>query len=325
MPTIKDIAKIAGTSVTSVSRVLNNRGYLSEELKSKVFQAMEELNYQPNEVARSLQKKQSQIIGLIVPDVAHPFFGELTAAIETYAFSQGYKLLVCNSKLDSAKEIEYLHMLRASQVDGIIMGSHTMDVKEYLLVKQPLVTIDRKISDDIPYICSDNYLGGGLAANELVEKGCLRLAYIGGNTELDLLAKKRYDGFRDVLAKKDVWHTCMQTNTNGFDLNEYKQLAENLFSTYSEIDGVFASSDLIAAFILKECHRLNKLVPNHVKIIGYDDVNMSSIVTPELTTVRQPISLLAQKSVELIIDQVKEKEISKETIFPVSLVKRQTT
>ncbi|WP_280768802.1 LacI family DNA-binding transcriptional regulator [Salipaludibacillus daqingensis] len=325
MATIKDIAKIAGISVTSVSRVLNNRGYLSNDLKKKVQSAIEELNYQPNELARSLQKKQSNIIGLIIPNVAHPFFGELTSAIETYAFSLGFKLLVCNSQLDPKKEEEYLNMLRASQVDGIIMGSHTMDVLEYVNVHQPLVTIDRKISENIPYICSDNFNGGVLAAEELLKKGCQKIAYIGGNVDLDLLAKKRYDGFAETLSKNKVWHTSLQTNLNGFDFEEYEQIAENLFNLHENIDGVFATSDIIASYVLKVCQRLNIQVPQQVKIIGYDDVKIGAVFTPELTTIHQPIQKMAEKTVDLLIQQIGGEKVPKATIFPVELVKRKTT
>src|SRR5690606_7773253 len=131
MPTIRDVAERAGVSVTTVSRVLNNRGYISEATRRKVYQAMKELDYQPNEVARSLFRKRSNIIGLIVPTVEHPFFGELTFQVETYAYSRGYKVLVCNSQLNAAKEQEYIGMLRRNQVDGIIMASHTLEVEEY--------------------------------------------------------------------------------------------------------------------------------------------------------------------------------------------------
>ena len=156
MPTIKDVAERAGVSVTTVSRVLNNRGYISEATRKKVYQAMEELDYQPNEVARSLFRKKSNIIGLIVPTVAHPFFAELTAYLETYAYSRGYKVLICNSQLDASKEQEYIWMLRRNQVDGIIMASHTLEVEEYKKLDLPVVAFDRFISKRIPYVTSDN-------------------------------------------------------------------------------------------------------------------------------------------------------------------------
>src|SRR5690606_26731085 len=121
MATIKDVAERVGVSVTTVSRVLNNRGYLSENLKRRVYEAMRELNYQPNELARSLLRKKSNIIGLIIPDITHPFFGEIARYVEYYAYKNKYKILLCNTQLNRSKEQEYLNMLKASQVDGIIM------------------------------------------------------------------------------------------------------------------------------------------------------------------------------------------------------------
>src|SRR5512136_1608038 len=125
MPTIKDVAQLAGVTVTTVSRVLNNKGYISDQTRKKVGDAMKELDYVPNEMARSLLKQRSSIIGLIVPAVSHPFFGELAMHVEYYAYEMGYKILLCNSHLDSAKERDYIDMLKRHKVDGIIMGSHT--------------------------------------------------------------------------------------------------------------------------------------------------------------------------------------------------------
>jgi len=112
MPSLKDVAKRAGVSPTTVSRVLNNRGYISEETRRKVYKAMEELNYQPNEIARALFKKRSYFLGLIIPDISHPFFAEITKYIEYYAYLKGYKVLICNSYLDGHKEKEYIKMTK---------------------------------------------------------------------------------------------------------------------------------------------------------------------------------------------------------------------
>ena len=112
MPTIKDVAERAGVTVTTVSRVLNNRGYISEQTRQKVKAAMEELNYQPNEIARSLTRKRSMMLGMIIPTIAHPFFSEMANAIENYASSIGYKLLICNSRMEQTKEKEYIDMLK---------------------------------------------------------------------------------------------------------------------------------------------------------------------------------------------------------------------
>src|SRR5690606_5987687 len=177
MATIKDVAEKVGVSVTTVSRVLNNRGYLSEDLKRRVREAMEELNYQPNEIARSLFRKKSNIIGLIIPDISHPFFGEIAKQIEYYAYKNQYKILLCNSQLNKKKESEYINMLKASQVDGIIMGSHTLDIREYSSINLPVATLDRHVSETIPYVSSDHYQGCVLATKLLLTKGCQKISH----------------------------------------------------------------------------------------------------------------------------------------------------
>ena len=191
--TIKDIAEKVGVSVTTVSRVLNNRGYLSDSLKTRVHQAMEELNYQPNELARSLSRSKSNVIGLIIPDISHPFFAELTKHIEYYAYKKGYKLMLCNSLLDKDKEREYIDLLRASQVDGIIMGSHTMSVNDYMSIKLPLITIDRKISSTIPCISSDNYRGGEMATQLLFQKKCKKKLQMWCDIQILLIIAKNFE------------------------------------------------------------------------------------------------------------------------------------
>ncbi len=172
MATIKDVAERVGVTVTTVSRVLNNRGYISEATRQKVYEVMKELDYQPNEIARSLFRKKSNIIGIIIPTVSHPFFSELSNYIEYYAYNSGYKVILCNSHLDRTKEKEYVDMIRRHKVDGIIMGSHTLEIDEYINLNLPIVTFDRCIDESIPYVSSDNYGGGKLATNLLIEKGC---------------------------------------------------------------------------------------------------------------------------------------------------------
>ncbi|QJD84056.1 LacI family DNA-binding transcriptional regulator [Cohnella herbarum] len=325
MATIKDIADKVGVTVTSVSRVLNNRGYISETLKKRVQEAMEELNYQPNEVARSLIRKKSNIIGLIIPDVSHPFFGEVTKYIEYYADKNGYKLLLCNSKLNKLKEKEYINMLKGSQVDGIIMGSHTMDTKDYTSIKLPMVTLDRQITDTIPYISSDNYKGGELATNLLIKKGCKKIAHISGNLHLNLLAKLRHDAFKNVITNKGIEHIVLQTELNGFNYDEYEQLVSSMFQEHPDIDGVFASSDIIAAQVLKECYRIGKSVPQDMKIVGYDGIQLGQLITPGITTIKQPTKEIGKMAVRLIIEQIEGQDVLKENILPVKLIERQST
>ncbi len=321
--TIKDIAEKVGVSVTTVSRVLNNRGYLSDSLKTRVYQAMEELNYQPNELARSLSRSKSNVIGLIIPDISHPFFAELTKHIEYYAYKQGYKLMLCNSLLDKDKEREYIDLLRASQVDGIIMGSHTMSVNDYMSINLPLITIDRKIASTIPCISSDNYRGGEMATQLLFQKKCKKIAYLSGNLRLNMLAKQRYDAFVDLVTLEKVEHVIKQTNLNGFNYKEYEELVAELFSEHPDIDGVFASSDMLALQVIRECRRMGKKVPDQVKVVGYDGILISEM--DELTTIRQPIKDMGKLSVQYLADLIEGQNPPLDTILPVQLVERSTT
>lgn len=324
-PTIKDVAERAGVSVTTVSRTLNNRGYISEATRRKIYKAMEDLDYQPNEVARSLFRQKTNIIGLIVPTVAHPFFGELTSHIESYAYSRGYKVLVCNSQLDADKEQEYIWMLRRNQVDGIIMASHTLDVEAYKKLTLPVVTFDRFISKRIPFVTADNYHGGKLAVELLLNRGCTKIAHMCGSLDLDMLANQRHQAFIDVAEENGIPYFTVETDINVFEINDYEALLTELLTSHPDIDGLFLNSDIMAIAAMKVCNKLGKRVPNDIKIVGYDDVFIASLVSPQITTVRQPIAKMAELSVKLIEDLIDGKSVSTENCLPVELVERGTT
>ncbi|MCB2295044.1 LacI family DNA-binding transcriptional regulator [Clostridium algoriphilum] len=323
MATIKDVARVAGITVTTVSRVLNNRGYISDITRKKVNDAIEELNYKPNEIARALFRKKSNIIGLIIPNVANPFFAELTNYIEYYAHKEGYKILLCNSYQDSAKEKDYIEMLRRHQVDGIIMGSHTLETAEYMNTDLPIVAIDRNISENIPFITSDNYHGGVLATKLLIDKGCRKLAHISGPLEINTPANKRYQAFVDVTNEKNIDNVIIQGKLDTFE--GYKKLVYKLFKEHPNIDGVFASSDIIAASIINIADNLGKKITKDLKIVGYDDISIASLIVPSLTTIRQPIDAMAKLTIEVLLNQMEKKPINIENVLPITLIERNTT
>ncbi len=325
MPTIKDVAEKAGVTVTTVSRVLNNRGYISEATRKKVYKAMEELNYQPNELARSLFRGKSQLLGLIIPTVAHPFFAELAASIEAYAHAKGYKVLLCNSQLNREKEKEYIEMLKRHQVAGIIMASHTMEVDEFAKVKLPLVTFDRRIGANIPYVSSDNYQGGQLATNLLIDKGCRKIAHVCGNLSLNMLANKRNEAFVATARERGVEYYTIQTEINVFETKQYELLIRDLFNEHPDLDGIFANSDLMAVSAIKVCSLLKKRIPHDVRIVGYDDTNIASLVLPQITSIRQPIEQMSALAIDLLIRQMNKEQISVDNILPVILHERETT
>ncbi|KOF58154.1 MULTISPECIES: LacI family DNA-binding transcriptional regulator [Clostridium] len=323
MATIKDVAQLAGVAVTTVSRVLNNKGYISEETRKKVNDAMENLNYQPNEVARSLYRKKSNIIGLIIPDVSHPFFAKLTNYIEYYAYENGYKILLCNSYKDKIKEKDYINMLKRNQVDGIIMGSHTLETSEYSKQKLPIITFDRNLSGNIPFITSDNYKGGSLATKLLIKKGCKKLAHISGTLELNTPANKRYNAFIDIVKEEKVDFVVKQTKLDTFE--NYIKLVRNIFEEHPDIDGIFASSDMIAASVIQVANSIGKEITKDLKIVGYDDIDIASLIVPQITTIRQPLEEMGKMAVKLLIDQINGKDVKTENILPIKLIERKTT
>lgn len=325
MANIKDVAAAAGVTVTTVSRVLNNRGYISEATRNKVYAAMEILDYQPNEIARSLFRKKSSLLGLIIPDVSHPFFAQLTNFIEYYAYSHGYKILLCNSYRDSIKEKDYIDMLKRHQVDGIIMGSHNLETEDYKNLKLPIVAIDRYLSDEIPFITSDNYTGATLATNLLIDKGCRMLAHISGPLELDTPANKRCQGFLDVVRQNNIEHVVVETTLNDFGNPEYVKIIKELFEQHPDIDGVFVSSDMIGATLISVSKSLKKKIPKDIKIVGYDDISIASLIVPPLTTVRQPIEQIGKRAIELIVKKIEGEEVTIENMLPVTLIERKTT
>ncbi|WP_099467502.1 LacI family DNA-binding transcriptional regulator [Konateibacter massiliensis] len=324
MATLKDVARETGLAVSTVSRVLNNRGYISEETKKSVYDAMKKLNYQPNEMARSLSKQTTNTIGVIVPHISHPYFAELISHIEAAANSRQYKILLFNSKYRDEKEKEILDMCNRNRVAGIILCSGTVEMDKFKGIDYPIITIERCLEMGTAAVECDNLKGGRLAAKHLIEAGCKNLAIISGVRGNFMPADEREIGFVEVCAEYGVKHRELKTDQTQYNSTEYHELLEKLLSG-RDIDGIFASSDLIAAQTLQVCAKLNIKVPQELKVVGFDDVFLSSLTTPTITTIHQPIKEMAGMAISLLIDAAGGKIVPSRTTLPVSLVKREST
>lgn len=325
MATLKDVAKETGLTVSTVSRVLNNRGYISAEAKMKVQEAMKKLNYHPNEVARSLTKKTTNTIGLIVPHIRHPYFSELISFVEEDAFKRGYKIILCNSQGKEKKEREYLEMCTSNRVAGIILCSGTVAVEEFDGSNIPLITIERYLENGTASVECDNVQGGQLAAQKLIDCGCKKIIHISGVTETQMPADARAEGFRKICDNAGIWHKEIATSSYLFNTLDYLDYIEDILKKESSIDGVFASSDLIAAQVLQVCDKLNINVPQDMKVVGFDDVGISRLTCPTITTIHQPIKEMAHMAVSLLIDSANGDVVAKRSLLPVSLVSRGST
>lgn len=317
-PKLEDVAKRANVSKTTVSRVLNNRGYLSQKTIDNVYKAIEELNYQPNVVARQLFQKKTNIVGLLFPTVANPFFSELVEVLEKKLYEIGYKVLIGNSMNNKEKETNYLNQLLSDQVDGLIVGTHNQGIQEYKYQNLPIVAIDRVMNEDIPVVESDNYNGGKLATKLLIAQGAKNIIHTNGPIDLQTPANRRRLAYEDTMK---AYQLIPRTVTLDFNISyvKKKQIFFQMFEDYPKIDGIFASNDIDAALILQVAKEKGLNVPADLLVVGYDGTLMTRSILPDLTTVIQPINDIADTAVAILMKRINKEETKKEYILPVTL------
>ena len=322
MATLKDIAQRAGVTATTVSRVINNRGYISEGTRKKVYAAMEEMHYQPNELARAFSKQYTNTIGLIVPHISHPFFIKVISNLESSAAEKGFKLLLCNSKEQPEKEQDYLDMCISNRVAGIVLCSKYVQTREFRKMNIPVVNLERGGDDDTISVQCDNYQGGKLAAEHLIECGCKNLLHFGGVAGKDMPADRRADGFLRVCRERGIEGEVLLSDRLSYGSMHYESYIEKGLLEHPETDGIFASSDLIAAQVLQRLYAMGKRVPEDIKVVGFDDTVIAGITTPSITTIHQPIEEMSELSIAYIDRRRKGEMVPNVTTMPVSLVVR---
>lgn len=321
MPTIKDVAKRANVSVATVSRVINNTGYVNIETRHMVEKAIEDLGYVPNELARSLFRKKSNIIGLIVPHISTYFFGELIEAIEDAVTKAGYKLMIFNSKDDEVLEMKYLNVLSQYNVDGLILVANIKSAKSYLKLKLPLLTIDHIIDEKVPSISSDNVLGGRLAAKKLIEVGAKNLIHFRGPSDL-ITVVDRTKGYREVLQEHGM--DSLQCDLDY--KNPETEWIEGFIRDHPNVDGIFCDSDIIAFYVISVLKKLKYDIPNDVQVVGFDNIELAGVLYPKLTTIAQPIDDMGKVAMDLLLAQIKKQEIQiLHQVLPVEIIERDTT
>ena len=325
-PKLTDVAKKAGVSATTVSRVINNYGYLSQQTKEKVYAAMKELNYQPNSLARSLHGKSTKLIGLIFPSVTNPFFAELVEEIENKFFNAGYKVILCNSADNKEKERAYIRMLIANQVDGIIAGAHNLGIEEYNKVGLPIVSFDSKLSDQIPIVSCDNYQGGKLATEELYHAGCRHIYFLGSARRKGHPTDYRLNGYLDTIT--DLGLTQHVHSVAFSESATIKSVSVRKLLEHHHPDGIVCTDDLTAILVLQMAQKLGIKVPTDLKVVGFDGTKFIQDYHPELSTIAQPIPDIAALLVNLLqerIIQPNKKLAQNQYILPVKFIRSNST
>ncbi|MFC0525138.1 LacI family DNA-binding transcriptional regulator [Pontibacillus salicampi] len=322
MVTIKDVAKEAGVSVATVSRVLNENGYVGADTRKKVMKAMANLHYSPNEVARSLYKRESRLIGLLLPDITNPFFPQLARGVEDEVNKEGYRLLLGNSDEDVQKELDYIQTFVQNNVVGMVSATNTVDHELYNALQLPLVLLDRT-TEDYPSVYSDGREGGRLAAKTILEKGARHITLMKGPAHVKP-AQDRYKGAMEMLSEAEVDFSVFSTYSYSFE--DATSWAKELFTKYPDTDAVIASNDIVGIAVLHEALKRGKRIPEDVQIIGYDDIPQCSLSYPALSTIRQPAYEMGRQAAQLLIKLIrKENDVDKTIQLPVQLVERSTT
>lgn len=322
MATIKEVAITAGVSVATVSRVLNQNGYVHEDTRKKVDEAIRQLNYTPNEVARSLYKRKSKLIGLLLPDITNPYFPQLARGVEDQMQENEYRLIFGNSDESLQKEMDYIQTFVQNNVVGVISSTNDPDADIYTGLKIPVVFLDRT-SNDRPSVYADGREGGGIAAREIIQRGSKRIIVLQGPAHVRP-AIDRFEGAIEVLDKQGVNYSVLETTS--FSLTEAEDWAQELFRKYPDTDGIIASNDMVASAVLQEAHRLGKRVPEDVQIIGFDDIPLSRLLAPSLSTIHQPAYEMGREAARLLIQLIEGEHVERNSVkFPVEFIERQTT
>lgn len=314
MAGIKDVAKRAGVGVGTVSRMLNDSGYVAGDTREKIEKAMRELNYTPNELARNLYHKRTGIIAVLVPNVSNPFFMEFVDYVEAELYEAGFKMMLCNTVKASNAEFEYLDMLNRHIVDGVITGVHTLDVEEYRKIHKPIVALDRYLGAHIPVVAVDHKEGGHLAAEALISNGCKKILHFRGSTAVESPYHERHYEFERIMEENHIKTYCYELEWNRFDSEYYREAVEDVFSREIDFDGVFAV-DGLAIECMNETIRRHLKVPRDVKFVAYDGTFITNMVEPKMTAVVQPIEGLAKESVRLLSNLISGKEYKNEQVM----------
>ncbi|WP_196590775.1 LacI family DNA-binding transcriptional regulator [Pectinatus frisingensis] len=330
---IKEVAKMAGVSVATVSRVINNNGRFSEITRKKVMQVIKDSGYRLNMAAKSLREKKSKTIGVIVPYITNELFSEIVLGIEKFFFSIGYSVFICNTSQNPQKEMAYLRILDAKLVDGIICISGLPNIPTDVVRQDiPIVCIDRKpnFENGAYYVESDHYIGGVLATEELINSGAKKILLLTKDKSISV-NQQRFDGYKAALKKHSIAFNAERIIRLPGTRSNFEEARDAINYTISkgiEFDGIFATNDWRAYGALTALLQNNIRVPQEVKLVGFDAISVSEYCYPAITTIFQDTKVLAEKAAELLYDLMRNHNKSnrpKHIIIPVSLIKRATT
>ena len=320
-PTIKEVAKRSGVGIGTVSRVLNNSPQISEETKQKVLKAIKELNYVPNVAGKRLSQKRSYVLAVVVPIVNHPFFAKLICELELAADEKGYSLLVASSQHRIEKEREILKRLTQNEADGAVFVTH-FEHDESEFKNLAIVTIDRHLGKNIPIVASNNYEATKEGVEHLINKGCQKIVFLGTKPGQISEVSLREQGYLDVMKEHHLEPLVVNEIV---EHGQEEALIDRFLDKYQGFDGIFVSGCILADMLVMKMKQRGLDIPNDVQVVSYDG-EFFRYKPPRVTSLEQPIDLMAKRCVEVLIKLIdKKEEIEMINKFDCRFVKGDTT
>ncbi len=290
MPTIRDVARRAGVGVATVSRVLNNSGYVSSGTRARVLQAVEELGYVPNRLARGLRSKRTQTLGLVLTDITNPFWTTVARGVEDAASAKGFSVILCNTDESPEKEIAYVGLLLQKQIDGFLLvpARNTTESVEMVLARHvPLVVLDRRIPMTVDTVRCDSEGGAYALTRHLLDLGHRRIAVLGGPAQVSTAAD-RVEGYRRALDEAGVPFDPRLVAYSAFTQESGEAMACQMLESQPRPTALFAVNNFIAIGALRALRRMGLAVPKECSLVGFDDLPSALVPDPFLTVASQP-------------------------------------
>lgn len=326
---IKDVAREAGVSIATVSRVLNDIDVVNEDTKKKVLDAIKKLGYRPNIVARSLKTQRTKTIGILVPDISSGFYPEIVRGAEDVANIYDYNVILCNSDFDSDKEKDYLRVLKEKMVDGVIYMSSSLEEETLNIINEldlKTVLVETKDKEGrLPSVYIDNIQATYEATKYLIDKGLKNIAFAGVDKSIANAWGDRYIGYEKALKEASLAIDEDLVYFEGLKVKSGYKAAEKFISSNKKFDGVICASDELAIGVINGLREKGINTPTDVSVVGFNDSDVASYFYPKLTTVKQPSYDMGSVAMRMLIKILNNKQLEKsEYILNNRLVERES-
>jgi LacI family transcriptional regulator len=326
--TIYDVAELAHVSVTTISKVLNHKDFdISYETRQRVLKIIKETNFTPNGLARSLVTKKTNVIGLLIPDISNQYFADIARGAEDGANSLGYNVILCNTDENHQKELEYLNLLKEKGTDGIIIAPISLSEKIFtseFSYEKPFVVIDRVYENkckNIYQICFDNVQGGYLATQYLIDRGHRQIGIIAGSRK-NRTSMDRLEGCKKAFEQAKIVFDESLLYEGNYKYESGCGGAEYLIG--KGVTAIFAMNDLMAIGAYKAVFAAGLKIPEDISVIGYDNVMISELLDPPLTTIMQPKIEMGKAAAKMLIRKIRKEYTDIEAFFEPQIIERQS-